>query len=134
MKHELKTWTEFFQAVKSGAKTFEIRENDRDYKVGDVLWLREFLPCPECKGTRRIWPEGKRGVSQHCDECGDMPHAGIYTGEEIEKRVTYITDFGQSNRRVVMALSENNKVCESLPRPQASESKINENRGSDSQH
>ena len=43
--HELKTWPEYFQAIKSGIKTFEFRKNDRDYKVGDILYLTEF--CPE---------------------------------------------------------------------------------------
>ena len=42
MIHELKTWPEFFMVVKSGIKTFEVRKNDRAYKIGDELLLREF--------------------------------------------------------------------------------------------
>lgn len=40
--HELKILPEFFVAVLEGRKTFELRNNDRDYKVGDVLLLKEF--------------------------------------------------------------------------------------------
>lgn len=43
MLHELKTDGEMFQAVKEGRKTFEIRKNDRNFKVGDELWLKETL-------------------------------------------------------------------------------------------
>jgi len=42
--HELKTWSEYFNAVCSKEKTFEYRFNDRDYKVHDILYLREFTP------------------------------------------------------------------------------------------
>lgn len=42
MKHELKTWSEYFIAILSGEKKFEVRKNDRDYKVGDLLMLREY--------------------------------------------------------------------------------------------
>ena len=42
MLHELKILPEYYDAVVNGIKTFEIRKNDRNYKVGDTLWLREF--------------------------------------------------------------------------------------------
>lgn len=42
MTHELKIMPEYFQAVRDGVKDFEIRYNDRDYKVGDNVVLREF--------------------------------------------------------------------------------------------
>lgn len=39
---ELKIRQTYFEAVISKDKTFEIRWNDRDYKVGDILVLREY--------------------------------------------------------------------------------------------
>lgn len=42
--HELKTWPEFFSLVCAGVKKFEIRKNDREYSVGDILHLREYDP------------------------------------------------------------------------------------------
>lgn len=42
MIHELKTLPEYFKPVSQGLKTFEIREFNRPYKVGDYLYLREW--------------------------------------------------------------------------------------------
>ena len=42
--HELKILPEYFEALASGTKTFEIVLNDREYKVGDLLILREWTP------------------------------------------------------------------------------------------
>lgn len=63
MKHELKIWPEFFQAVEDGRKTFEIRRKDRQYQVGDILKLMEYDPV-----------------------------RNEYTGSAVLVRVTYILD------------------------------------------
>ncbi len=40
--HRLKTWSKYFQEVAAGNKKFEVRENDRDFQVGDFVTLIEF--------------------------------------------------------------------------------------------
>lgn len=42
MTHELKIIPKWFTVVDKGIKNFEIRKNDRDYKIGDVLILKEW--------------------------------------------------------------------------------------------
>ena len=41
MIHQLKILPEHFDDVISGRKTFEVRRNDRDFHVGDLLALNE---------------------------------------------------------------------------------------------
>ena len=40
--HEIKIGTAFFDDVRSGKKTFELRKNDRSYQEGDLLDMMEF--------------------------------------------------------------------------------------------
>lgn len=40
--HELKLDIKYFDDVKSGKKNFEIRKNDRDFQVGDILELKAW--------------------------------------------------------------------------------------------
>lgn len=40
--HNLKILPEYFEAVVRGEKTFEIRKNNRDFKVGDLIFLLEW--------------------------------------------------------------------------------------------
>ena len=40
--HELKTLRGYFQAIQLGRKTFEVRFNDRNFRLGDDLLLQEF--------------------------------------------------------------------------------------------
>ncbi len=43
-KHELKTVPKYFQATWDRRKRFEFRKNDRGFRAGDTLVLREWDP------------------------------------------------------------------------------------------
>lgn len=45
MTHKLKIWLEYYEEVFKGYKTFELRKNDRDFKKGDILILKEWDNC-----------------------------------------------------------------------------------------
>ena len=62
--HKVKSWVPFFQAFKRGEKKHDMRDlRDREYKVGDIMILQEF---DQIKGE--------------------------YTGDEMVREITYITD------------------------------------------
>lgn len=69
--HELKTVNPHFENVWDGIKPFEVRKNDRDYKVVDVLHLREYYK-----------PTSDVGITRHPN--------GYYPGREILAEITYI--------------------------------------------
>lgn len=74
--HELKTWPEPFHAVASGLKTFEIRKNDREFEVGDILVLKEFKP---------------KIIDDLVAFDSGLHTLGKYTGRQVIRRVTYMT-------------------------------------------
>lgn len=63
MEHKLKTWPVFFEMVRIGRKRFEVRWNDRDFKVGDLLVLQEFDPTTGAYSGREL----NRGVADVID-------------------------------------------------------------------
>ena len=63
--HKLKTWPQFFDAVAYGAKSFDLRKDDRSFQVGDVLLLQEFDP---------------------------YSNGGSYSGREVSRLVLYKLD------------------------------------------
>jgi hypothetical protein len=71
-RHELKTWPDMFQGIWDGKKHHEVRKNDRGYKVGDFLELREWQPSEE---PLRVTIEG-------------------YSGRRILAEVTWMTTGG----------------------------------------
>ncbi|KKQ97270.1 MAG: hypothetical protein UT24_C0002G0020 [Candidatus Woesebacteria bacterium GW2011_GWB1_39_12] len=50
---EKKAWSELFEKVRTGEKTFDLRLDDFRCKVGDILILREWNP-KEKKYTGRV--------------------------------------------------------------------------------
>ena len=42
-EHILKTWADYWDAVASGEKTFEVRRDDRGFQKGDILVLRRMI-------------------------------------------------------------------------------------------
>lgn len=77
IRHDLKTWPEFFQATLNGLKKFELRRDDRPegYQVGDELLLKEWDPEIE-----EPYGPGEGGKYKG------------YTGREVLVRVDYIMD------------------------------------------
>lgn len=55
MTHVLKCWTEFYDLVENGSKTFEVRRDDRPYAAQDLLVLQDFDPeTKEFSGREQI--------------------------------------------------------------------------------
>ena len=88
--HDLKCDPQFFPALVDGSKPFELRENDRDYEVGDMLMLHEYERCGSC---HKLHP-----TSGHC------PH-GKYTGQSCTRKVTFKTAYAQKTGFLVMGLA-----------------------------
>ena len=84
--HELKTDSELFQAVVEGRKTFEIRFNDRDFKVGDELVLLETIHTLEEQMTH------------------NKPL--LFSGNELRKTVSYVlSGYGLQDGWVILGIT-----------------------------
>lgn len=66
--HELKIWPPHFDHVLENRRRFDVRANDRRFKVGDVIKLREWTP----------------------NDALDPVGGGAYTGRNMLRRVRYV--------------------------------------------
>lgn len=90
MIHELKCPTAYFWDIHTGHKNFEVRKDDRGFKVGDALLLQEWFP--------------KNG----------------YSGRQLHRNIKYILsggDFGIQNGYVVIGLEGNDPIAWNPKRP-----------------
>ena len=71
--HLLKTWPQYWRAVQDGTKTFELRRDDRGFRVGDVLILQEWDPRWELYSGREL-------VRQVSYVVRDVPTFGLHDG------------------------------------------------------
>lgn len=85
-EHELKCWPQSFEAIVEGRKTHEFRKDDRGFRVGDTLQLREYDPViPRLASS-------------------DVPH---YTGRRVACQITYISrgpEHGIPEGHVIMSI------------------------------
>ncbi len=75
--HCLKLHAEYFDDIKEKRKTFETRFNDRNYKVGDVVTLKE--------GVHTL-------------------NGYKYSGREVSAEIGYISNFGVNEGYVTFSL------------------------------
>jgi hypothetical protein len=66
MRHVLKILPVYYEQVIEGNKTFEVRKNDRNFQLGDVVELREWAISED----------------DHSD--------GNFTGRSVTVEITYI--------------------------------------------
>ena len=66
--HHLKCETEYYQAIERKEKMFEVRKNDRNFKIGDMIYLKE---------TMKITAE-ETGREQGPFEITFIIHGGIF--------------------------------------------------------
>lgn len=79
--HYLKTWPRFFELVQKGLKPYEIRNNDRDFNVGDTLVLQEWDPT-KSNGNPSSGYTGReaRGKVSHVLEASELPGCPVDSG------------------------------------------------------
>jgi hypothetical protein len=51
MEHQLKIYPQFWRELVAGNKPFEVRRDDRRFKVGDTVSLREYDPTSGLTGA-----------------------------------------------------------------------------------
>ena len=76
MTHALKCWTEYFKAIESGEKTFDLRKDDRPYKVGDAVLMQEW------DNEQGVYT-GKKGSYVITYILRDVPKFGLKSGYAI---------------------------------------------------
>lgn len=84
-QHTIKIEDQFFDAVLSGNKTFEIRFNDRGYQKGDKVLLEEI----------------------------NSFHHGC-TGRSLRVEITYVTSYQQRDNYVVFAFKPTKNQSEEV--------------------
>lgn len=98
--HELKLDTFYFDEVKNGLKKFEIRKNDRDFRIGDLLSLSRFENGKYLK-TRSGLYTNKANASEE---------APLNEADTILMTISYITDYEQKDGYVVMGIEPYEQV------------------------
>ena len=97
--HELKLDIRYFDDVASGKKNFEIRKNDRDFQVGDILKLKAWDGKAYVRWDKDLpeYPDWNRTLEENADTI-TAEVTWIKNQKEIDadinRRVINGTEFG----------------------------------------
>lgn len=76
MTHALKCWPEYYEAIEMGEKTFDLRKDDRPYKVSDTVLMQEW------DNEQGVYT-GKEGAYIITYILRDVPKFGLKSGYAI---------------------------------------------------
>ncbi len=116
--HELKLDTKYFNDVKSGKKNFEIRKNDRDFKVGDILNLHMWHDGGGIQGYAKVVSVDEiskikdiRKVSREKSDTIKAKVLDIYSAEQINPDLDIVNSKNYvANLHVVFFLKDVSNV------------------------
>ena len=113
MTHYLKIKRVYFEPLIDHHKPFEIRKNDRNFKVGDTVVLNEFngnyyvakcehFPACDCEGWKEIEGIPEYGEDEAIDACGrERSFCGAYirckySGRSCKVKIKEIFDLAEA--------------------------------------
>jgi len=98
--HEVKSWPQYFQPVLLGKKIWEYRINDRDYKVGDLILMREWVNGDFIRADRETRFTGKWVLAEISSVHGGLP--GMAEGYCILN--IFVHEVGTNGRELAQTL------------------------------
>ena len=102
MIHTVKCDSDFFHALKCGDKTFELRRNDRDYRVGDYLAVNEVTEVRDEEMSLYL----------------KVPavYKKVFSGDSLLFRITYVLEDAEllAPSMVALGLKKVSLPCESV--------------------
>lgn len=78
MIHKLKIWPQYYARQKDGTKTWEIRDNDRDFQAGDILILQEWDPTPITSTDK-----APKGYTKSEDLYRSVPYVHVLNSSQV---------------------------------------------------
>ena len=85
MTHHVKIAPIHYEEIANGRKNFEIRFNDRNYKVGDIVELKEYLGKEEIPACPDFYC-----CNREIDCVLEREYCGNYTKEIYSRKSIYV--------------------------------------------
>ena len=80
INHDLKILKRYFEPQLDGIKGFEIRKNDRDFRTGDTILLREIDSKGLCLDYKETGRTLLLGINYILSSTHDAPFEGLEKG------------------------------------------------------